>query len=278
VRNRRPIAWIATSLSMVVLSTFLAAANTPPVAVFEVRSAPDGSATAVVFDASGSQDADGTIVSYQWIFGDGFSGSGVSKTHTYSTVSTYTVTLLVTDNAGGTSRLSRQIDLSQPLDGPAESATPQAAVAAVAPSNARIGIAVGNRAPEFTLLTPAGEPVSLSDFLGSVVLLEFWTNTCPACLAALPYLEELRTLFEGRGLVVVDVILSVRYDEALQYLDNYGFNGFFDLLESDPITRPTKNLYGVQRVPHAFLIDRTGVIRYSGHTGLLATDLIEPWL
>ena len=278
MRHRKPIAWIAASLPIVVLSTLLATANTPPVAAFEVRSAPDGSATGVVFDASGSQDADGTIVSYQWLFGDGFSGSGVSKTHTYSTVSTYTVTLLVTDDEGGTNRLSRQIDLTQSLDGPAESSTPPAAVAAVAPSNARIGIAVGNRAPEFTLLTPAGEPVSLSDFLGRVALLEFWTSTCPACLAVLPYLEELRSLYEERGLVIVDIIIAVRYDEAVRYLDDYGFNGFVDLLESDPITRPTKNLYGVQRVPHAFLIDRTGVIRYSGHTGLLAPDLIEPWL
>ncbi|MBU0595901.1 redoxin family protein, partial [Candidatus Bipolaricaulota bacterium] len=252
--------------------------NALPVAQFEVHSASEGSATTVVFDASASRDPDGAIATYQWIFGDGYSGSGVTKTHTYPSVTTYTVTLLVTDNQGGTHLVARKIDLSRPLDGPAQATSTAAATpAAVAPSNARIGTRVGDRAPAFTLLNLEGAQVSLSDFLGQVVLLEFWTSTCPACLAVLPYLEELRATYGERGLAVVDIIITVRYEEAVQYLGDYGFNGFVDLLESDPIARPTKTLYGVSRVPHAFLIDRSGVIRYTGHTGLLTPDMIEPW-
>jgi len=266
------------TLVLLAIPAIVAAANALPLAQFEVLPSADGSATTVVFDASSSQDTDGTIVTYQWIFGDGFSGSGVTKSHTYASAATYMVTLLVTNNQGGNHLVSREIDLSQPLDGPAEEPTTPTPQVVVAPSNARIGTGVGNRAPAFTLLDLEGSQVSLSDFLGQVVLLEFWTSTCSACLAVLPHLEELRTLYEDRGLVVVDIILTVRYEEAVQYLDDFGYNSFVDLLESDPIARPTKTLYGVQRVPHAFLIDRTGVIRYSGHTGLLMSDMIEPWL
>jgi PKD repeat protein len=63
----------------------------------------------VMFDASGSNDPDGSIASYAWDFGDGTTGTGVSPTHTYATVGTFTVTLLVTDNRGGTNSVSHDV-------------------------------------------------------------------------------------------------------------------------------------------------------------------------
>ena len=55
---------------------------------------------AVSFDGSKSFDPDGSIVSYEWNFGDGNSGTGVNPTHIYLQNGTYTVTLEVTDNDG----------------------------------------------------------------------------------------------------------------------------------------------------------------------------------
>ena len=52
---------------------------------------------AVSFDGTGSSD-NGSIVSYDWDFGDGSTGTGMSPTHTYATAGLYTVTLTVTDN------------------------------------------------------------------------------------------------------------------------------------------------------------------------------------
>jgi PKD repeat protein len=60
----------------------------------------------VSFDGSGSTDPDGTIVAYNWEFGDGSTGTGVSPTHTYGAAGTFTVTLTVTDNAGATDTAS----------------------------------------------------------------------------------------------------------------------------------------------------------------------------
>jgi PKD repeat protein len=54
----------------------------------------------VAFQSIGSYDLDGFIVSYEWNFGDGSTGSGASPTHTYTTAGTYAVTLVVTDNRG----------------------------------------------------------------------------------------------------------------------------------------------------------------------------------
>lgn len=55
----------------------------------------------ITFNGSGSTD-DETILSYQWDFGDEQSGTGISPTHIYTEVGTYTVTLTVTDNTGFT--------------------------------------------------------------------------------------------------------------------------------------------------------------------------------
>lgn len=56
----------------------------------------------VSFDGSTSYDPDGSIVSYQWNFGDGTQASGAMQTHTYAAEGTYTVSLTVTDNDGAT--------------------------------------------------------------------------------------------------------------------------------------------------------------------------------
>ena len=54
----------------------------------------------VEFNGSGSYDPDGTIISYEWDFGDGHSGTGVKPSHKYSSSGTYNITLTVTDDDG----------------------------------------------------------------------------------------------------------------------------------------------------------------------------------
>ena len=56
----------------------------------------------VLFDGSASSDPDGSIVAYQWDFGDGYTASDVITTHAFAAAGTYTVTLTVTDDMGAT--------------------------------------------------------------------------------------------------------------------------------------------------------------------------------
>ncbi|MCK4732550.1 MAG: PKD domain-containing protein [Methanophagales archaeon] len=70
--------------------------KTPPIAAFT----HSVSELTVNFDASGSTDATSGIDRYEWDFGDGKTGSGVSPSHTYPDAGTYTVTLKVWDKAG----------------------------------------------------------------------------------------------------------------------------------------------------------------------------------
>jgi PKD repeat protein len=82
--------------------------NQPPTALFTVVT--DG--LTAHFDASGSSDPDGDIVSYDWDFGDGTTGSGVMVSHSYALPGTYTVWLLVTDNEGATDSISQNVTVT----------------------------------------------------------------------------------------------------------------------------------------------------------------------
>ena len=63
------------------------------------------------FDGSPSWGGNGTVMNYNWDFGDGLSGSGQTVTHTYAAIGTYRVTLTVTDDTGATSSRSQDINV-----------------------------------------------------------------------------------------------------------------------------------------------------------------------
>ncbi|MCP4152789.1 MAG: PKD domain-containing protein, partial [bacterium] len=72
----------------------------------------------VTCDAQLSSDPDGTIVSYQWAFGDGTSSTGISAQHTYTTQGQYTILLTVTDNDGLTNQVSQVVVVEPPNEDP----------------------------------------------------------------------------------------------------------------------------------------------------------------
>ena len=89
-------------------------ANEVPVASFS-RSC---NALACRFDASESEDSDGTISDYSWDFGDGETGSGVNPTHAYALAGEYNVVLTVTDNAGATDSIDAMVNVADLTDQP----------------------------------------------------------------------------------------------------------------------------------------------------------------
>ena len=76
--------------------------NSRPTASFTYTPGSPGVGTTVHFDASDSRDTDGTIVSWQWDFGDGITGSGETITHQFMPAGNYVVILTVKDDNGGT--------------------------------------------------------------------------------------------------------------------------------------------------------------------------------
>ena len=84
--------------------------NVDPVAAFTSSVA----GLQVSVDGSSSSDADGSVVSYAWDFGDGGSATGATATHPYTTAGTYVVTLTVTDDKGATNVATSSVTVTAP--------------------------------------------------------------------------------------------------------------------------------------------------------------------
>ncbi|MFC2079735.1 PKD domain-containing protein, partial [Candidatus Bipolaricaulota bacterium] len=85
--------------------------DSPPIAQASVSNENPLPGTAVIFSATGSYDLQGEIVSYQWDFGDGKTGTGQTSQHTYTQGGYYVCTLMVTDESGATTRTNLGINV-----------------------------------------------------------------------------------------------------------------------------------------------------------------------
>ncbi|HUU27213.1 MAG TPA: PKD domain-containing protein [archaeon] len=97
-----------TDLS-VINGSITIAGNKEPTASFTTKPESGNPPLTVQFDASASNDPDGTIAAYAWDFGDGTTSTGVTASHTYENTGNYTISLTVTDNEGATKISSRKV-------------------------------------------------------------------------------------------------------------------------------------------------------------------------
>ena len=119
----------------------------------------------------------------------------------------------------------------------------------------------GKPAPAFRLQTFDGKKVSLDDFRGKVVLLDFWATFCPPCVAALPELQALHARNTPRGFAVVGVTVDDR--AALVQKATSRANVAYPILRATP---EVWNAYRVNALPSLILVGRDGNIvrRYGG--------------
>lgn len=94
------------------------AKNKKPYASFTVTPSSGVAPLAVNCNASASYDQDGTIESYDWQFGDGTIGQGITVSHLYSNPGAYTITLTVTDDKGAHTSTTQQVMVFRPLRRP----------------------------------------------------------------------------------------------------------------------------------------------------------------
>jgi peroxiredoxin len=112
----------------------------------------------------------------------------------------------------------------------------------------------GVAAPGFTLKDMRGDYISLEDFKGRPVFLNFWATWCPPCTAEMPAIEKLHRSFKDRGLVVVAINYLEDRDRILKYIRKMGYT-FTVLMDSDGYVKRNYRLNGI---PATFLISRDG--------------------
>ncbi len=115
---------------------------------------------------------------------------------------------------------------------------------------------IGSNAPNFTI-KDSDHSVTLSQFRGNIVLLNFWASWCPPCVEETPSLVEMQDRLRQKGVIVVAVSIDV--DEAAyhRFLKAYKVN----MVTVREPSQKTAELYGTHGWPETYIIDRTGVIR-----------------
>jgi peroxiredoxin len=119
----------------------------------------------------------------------------------------------------------------------------------------------GRPAPAFKLTTLDGQPISLANLEGKVVLLDFWATFCAPCVAALPELQALHSKYQSRGFAVVGVSVDDRV--ALVRKATTAAKVSYPLAQA---TEEVWKAYKVNALPALILVDRRGTIvkRFGG--------------
>ena len=116
-------------------------------------------------------------------------------------------------------------------------------------------------APAFTLTNLDGKTVSLADFRGKVVVLDFWATWCPPCKREIPDFVDLQKAYGSRGVQIVGIALDE--PEKVQAFARQNGMNYPVLLGSDEIAL---RYGGIEGIPTTFIIDKSGKIasRFEG--------------
>ncbi len=120
-----------------------------------------------------------------------------------------------------------------------------------------VALKKGKAAPPFSLPDMGGKIVSLSDYSGKVVFLNFWATWCPPCRKEMPSIEKLYQKYKDQDLVVLAVSTDRKGLEIVEpYIRENGFS-FSVLLDKDGDVSDSYSVFGL---PMTFIIDREGNI------------------
>jgi thiol-disulfide isomerase/thioredoxin len=188
-----------------------------------------------------------------------------------------TLALVFLVAACGGSETVEPTEPSVTQDQPSETTAAVATKSSTDNANRKVGGAVGDLAPEFSGIDAwiNGEPLTMEELRGRVVLIDFWTYTCINCIRTFPFLKQWHARYADDGLVIVGVH-TPEFDFEKVY-DNVVEATLNDALvwpmaqDNDYVTW---RRYSNRFWPAKYLIDKDGVVRYThfGEGGYAETE------
>ena len=124
-------------------------------------------------------------------------------------------------------------------------------------------LTLGKSAPDFTLKDINGETVSLKDFRGKVVLLDFWATWCEPCIYGLPALKEIYERFERNPDFAIIGISWDFKDETVAKFVAENEMPWIHIRETEEM----RAKFNVQAIPHYTVIDKNGLIHENSMSG-----------
>jgi len=119
---------------------------------------------------------------------------------------------------------------------------------------------VGSAAPDFTV-RDAEHTVTLSQFKGQVLVLNFWATWCLPCVEEMPSLVRMQQRMQSKAVTVLAVSIDVDESNYRRFLKD----------------QKTNSLYGTSKFPETYIIDRNGVVRrkFIGAVDWTAPEVID---
>jgi thiol-disulfide isomerase/thioredoxin len=126
------------------------------------------------------------------------------------------------------------------------------------------GLEVGQKAPDLVIKTTSDKTFRVSDFLGKVVVLDFWYFSCAPCRLSTPFLDEMYQKNKSRGLEVLGINA---YDKDKKLIDDFEaqYKVRYGLFES---SSKSLRLYQVNSFPTFWVLDKEGNVaaKFEGYS------------
>jgi thiol-disulfide isomerase/thioredoxin len=147
-----------------------------------------------------------------------------------------------------------------------------AAFVLAAASNVQAAVGVGDIAPEISSTSTFNAPtrkVSISQFRGRIVLIDFWATWCGPCVASIPHLQMLHEKYAKQGLVVIG-----QTDKSSRSLSSFIKQKKMTYIISVGAQMAPAQ-YNVSGIPHVVLIGPKGKVLWRGHPSGLQERMIQ---
>lgn len=139
--------------------------------------------------------------------------------------------------------------------------------------NARDPAVQGQMAPNFSFNDQSGRRLSLSDFRGKVVLINFWATWCPPCRDEMPSMESLQRQMDKNEFAILALSVDDSWDQVNQFMNQSGF----DLPVYADFDKKISSLYGTFKFPETYVLDREGILalKVIGPTDWTAPEMLS---
>jgi peroxiredoxin len=136
-----------------------------------------------------------------------------------------------------------------------------------------VPVEVDYPAPELALTDLQGNPVSLADYLGQVVLVNNWATWCPPCKAEMPILQNYYDDHHHQGFTIIAIEAGEPVFEVVDFVEQYGLTF---VVWPDP-NQSAAVAFRNPALPSSYLIDRMGSVRLAW-TGAIDRATLEKYI
>jgi len=123
------------------------------------------------------------------------------------------------------------------------------------PSAALAALKKGQPAPPFKVTTTSGQPVTLANYQGRVLLIDFFASWCHPCEKAIPHLLDINRKYGRQGLNVLGLSLDEEKEDLIDFVTPKKLNYPVALADEE-----VKTKYGLRSIPTLILIDKKGIV------------------